>query len=172
MSHYDFDDELTEREEALFAALPRLAREDRLAEERTVSVLRRMGLLGRRGALNVPLKATAAIAAALVLFFSGVAYGKRDARPAEPALSPVAELQRAGSAYVAALVRLSDSTADDADALAAGLEVGTSTLRAVAFNASSRLPADSTLVRIHDGLEMAAAFTAGAAASERALIWY
>ena len=113
------------------------------------------------------------LAASVALFASGVIYGKTLAREDAVALSPVEEVQRAGTAYVAALVRLSESaTRDSSRKLVAGLESGTATLRAAAANAARLLPRDSALGRIRDGLELAASVSGNVGRLDNTLIWY
>lgn len=174
MNVYDPDNQLNADEEARFASLPREVHVDSLAEERTIAALRNRGLLPHsRARFPLGLQLLTSLAAGLLLFAAGVTYGSRLAREEEPALSPVAEVQRAGSAYVAALVRLSESAShDSAHNLAAGLEAGTSTLRAAAFNAARMAPGDSTLGRLRDGLELVANIASIHARRDRDFIWY
>src|ERR1043166_2037814 len=82
--------------------------EDRVAEARTVAALRKRGLLVARPAARWRVVAIATgIAAAAFLFLGGVAVGRKlgasENRPGAPAF----QVQRAGSAYVAALMKLS-----------------------------------------------------------------
>jgi hypothetical protein len=122
-----------------------------------------MGLLHKRARLPWARRAATALFAAAFLFAAGVEYGKRAARGAAGDLSPVAEVQRAGSAYVAALMRLSETASpDSARLIAAGLEVGTSTLRAAALSAARMHPDNLSVLRIRDGLEIAADYSAAA----------
>lgn len=77
----DPNQELTPRERALLAELPREAEPPRALEDATVAALLARGLLGRRGS-NRP-RLLAAAAAAVLLFLGGVALGRRQA-PAGP----------------------------------------------------------------------------------------
>src|SRR5512140_2976438 len=105
---YTPDEELTPDEVARFALLPRTAQIDDLALERTVAALREHGLLNspKRRNTRRALAVVGSLAASLVLFASGVVFGQRMAKPDISAMSPAAQVQQAGSAYVAAVVRL------------------------------------------------------------------
>jgi hypothetical protein len=154
------EDNLTPEEEARFARLPRTAEVDRLGEERTVAALRERGLLGRsrRARARRALALVSATAAALLLFVSGVAFGQRMQDRQAPSGSPAAQVQAAGSAYVAAVVRLSESSPDSVPAtVLAGLQAGTATLHAAATRLASIAPADSEVARLRAVLEFASA---------------
>jgi hypothetical protein len=176
MNHYDNWDRLTGEEESRFAALPREVPIRRHEEETTIAALRSEELLPPR----TPRRAVAlgrnrvssgiiGLAAATAIFLAGFVFGKQAERRSALDISPIGEVQRAGTAYVAALVRLAESgSSDSANTVANGLEVGTSTLRAAAVSAVRITPDDPALTRIRDGLELATNFTSGT----RKLVWY
>lgn len=157
MNEYDSGDELTLEERARFAALPRVAGGDPLAEDRTVLVLQARGLLrGARRRFRVELL-VAAIAATLLVFVGGVEYGRRLAVSESERLPVELQVQRAGSAYVAALRRLSERASPDSiAAIADGLEAGSRALRAAAITAAQLAPDNAAVWRIRDGQELAA----------------
>lgn len=149
----DSENELTPEEAAAFVALPRHGVAiDELAEERTVRALRTRGLLvephNRQRARLVMFGAGAA--AALLIFAAGAFFGRqmasRDVRTASPSI----DVQQAGTAYVAALVRLSG--AKDSERTP-GLAVGTATLRAAASSLAQLAPDDSLAQRIRTSLD-------------------
>ena len=150
------DEELTPDELARFAQLPRAAHVDDLALERTVVALRDRGLLvptNRRTTRRV-LAVVGSIAASLVLFASGVAFGQRMARSDTSSMSPAAQVQQAGSAYVAAVVRLGESSPDAVPAnVVAGLQAGTATLHAAAARLARIDPNDPQVARLRTALE-------------------
>jgi hypothetical protein len=168
------DDGLTPEEATAFAALPRETRgHDELAEERTVQALRGAGLLrqpdGRRltktGAIGI------GVAAAGMIFAAGTFFGRQLAAREVGSASPSMQVQRAGTAYVAALVRL--STVQDSER-SPGLEAGTATLRAAATSLAQIDPSDSTARRIRASLDAAANGVADEhhATSDRSVIWF
>jgi hypothetical protein len=152
------NDELTPQEAAAFATLPRFSVHDELAEQRTVDALRARGLLGviHQHRRSRGLMISAGVAASLVLFAGGTLFGrtlaKRDAAPT----SPSAQVQRAGTAYVAALVNL--SRARDSERLG-GVQAGAATLRAAAWSLAQINPADSIATQIRSTLSSAAVGT-------------
>lgn len=152
------DEELTPDEAARFALLPRAADIDDLALERTVAALRERGLLHspKRRNTRRALAVVGSLAASLVLFASGVAIGQRMARPDINAMSPAAQVQQAGSAYVAALVRLGELSTDSVPAnVVAGLQAGTATLHAAAASLARIDPNDTQVERLRTVLELA-----------------
>jgi hypothetical protein len=171
------DDDLTPDELARFASLPRTAPIDDLALERTVAALRERGLLHspKRRHARRALVVVGSLAASLVLFASGVVFGQRLARPDTSRLSPAAQVQLAGSAYVAAVVRLGESSPSSvpADAIA-GLQAGASTLRAAAATLARIDPGDAQVERLHTVLEFASNTSRNVtdAASGRLVVWF
>ena len=152
------DDELTPEEAAAFATLPRAIRGgDELAEERTVRALRAAGLLVPSTRRRVPpgLAIGLGVAAALVIFVAGAVVGRGLARRAVPPvpLSPAAQVQEAGTAYVAALIRLSHAANHERSP---GLEAGTATLRAAATSLARIDSNDPLANRIRTSLDAAA----------------
>jgi hypothetical protein len=123
---HDASTELTDQERAAFAALDRAGQPSRMLEERTVGLLRERGLLGRRRRAWFGMRPglVAAAAAAVALFASGVVVGQWFATRTvvasvaaanhESAMQMAATVQRAGSAYVAALAALAQ-VADSAN---------------------------------------------------------
>ena len=181
------DDELTPDERDAFDALPRERRPSDLLEERTVRALRARGLLGRGARVRPffsPAWATAAAAAAVAVFVSGFAVGqylesrntqqvmltmhKQDAEQA------AAMVQRAGSAYVAALSALADQADTTrtlgggggarAQEVAEGREVAVNILHAAANQLVRIAPEEPLTAKILQGLDRAAGkdTTAGA----------
>jgi len=126
---------------AALRALPREAASPPGEEDRTVRALRRRGLLPQPRWRRYGV-ALSRVAAAAVLFAAGALYG--DARATRHALETVLAqrdrdarqtallVQRAGSAYVTALVELAASarSAPADPALASGREAALATLRA------------------------------------------
>lgn len=164
-------DELTPAERAAFDALARERMPSRLLEERTVRVLRERGFLrpaGRRRRLLLPPSWIAAgIAAALALFTSGVAVGQwlgtRETADAlaqiqgsDDAAESALRVQRAGSAYVAALTQLVEA-ADSASASEAtqAREVALAALWAAANEIVRLAPDDPVTGQILRGFERA-----------------
>lgn len=167
MNQYRSGDELSPEEAAAFLALPReVAGTDQLAEERTVRALRDAGLLvpHQRSRTNRLLAIGGAIAAALVIFAAGALYGRRIAAHDVESASPAIDVQQAGTAYVAALVRL--SRASDTER-APGFEAGAATLRAAATSLVMVNPNDSIAHRIRKSLNEDNHY-----AGDRTVIWY
>jgi len=163
----DESTELNPRERAEFEALPRERMPGRLLEERTVRSLRARGLLKRHSwtGVRVPWLA-AGLAASLALFASGVAVGQwlgsstvansLATAQQETAMQAAAAVQRAGSAYVTALMAfaaISDSTGDGA--YMQGREAALNALYAAAYEMVQIDPTDPVAVTIREGLEQA-----------------
>lgn len=147
------DDELAPEEAAAFAALPReTSGHDQLAEERTVQALRHAGLLSRAGSRRmarfpaIPI----GIAAAVLIFVAGAFVGRQLAAREVRSASPSIDVQRAGTAYVAALIRLSNA---DAGERTPGLEAGAATLRAAATSLARIDPNDPIARRIRSSVD-------------------
>lgn len=170
------DDDLTPEEESRFATLPRVAPVDDLALERTVRALRAEGLLRRPGASGRRvLQVAGALAAGLVVFVSGVAFGQRMTPPATSSGTPAAQVQRAGSDYVKAVVRLSQAGTDSAPAaVIAGLKAGTATLHAAAASLARLDPNDPEVDRLRAVLEFASRGpdTDTTPSSGRVVLWF
>jgi hypothetical protein len=144
----DFD-ELTPDLRAELAAVPRNREPGRLLEERTVHALRERGRLRRPR----PVAAWWAAAAAVALFAAGFATGQRSSsldiatRFAEvqqaSAMRAAEQVQRTGSAYVAALAELArlDVGADEG-AVLQGREAARAALRAAASELAALTPGD------------------------------
>ena len=147
---------------AALRALPREVAPRPGEEERTVRALRRRGLLPQprwRGWT----RAAAGLAAALALFAGGTLYGsyrassraleavlaQRDRDARETALL----VQRAGSAYVSALVELAASarTSPSDPALVGGREAALQTLRAAAAELQRITPAGAVNADLRGG---------------------
>ena len=168
------DEGLTPEEAARFALLPRTARVDDLALERTVAALRERGLLTSPKWRNTrrAWAVAGAIAASLLLFAGGVVYGQRIARPDTSSMSPAAQVQLAGSAYVAAVVRFGESSPDSVPAnVVAGLQAGTATLHAAAATLARIDPSDAQVERLRTMLEFASS-TPGNNAGGRLVVWF
>jgi len=197
----DRHDDLTPAERDALAALPREASPGDLLEERTVRALRAEGLLGarrRRGWLLTPARAAMAAAAVLALALGGYALGRQagaaagagDVASGVPGganggalggavngsapLTTAADVQRAGSAYIAALARLPGAAAGpDSAAALQGREVAIATLLGAA-QLLMRMEPDQPLARdLLAGLDpshSARSDTTGAA--RRDIVWF
>ena len=182
--------EWTEEEREALEALPREIDPGRLLEEKTVAALKERRLLresdrrtrspgdgaaggiGRRhgtgrgrprlaGPLH-PAWWAAGIAAALALFFGGLALGHARAgvtteelmtalRSAEAAERP-SLIQHTGSLYVDAIAGLATATADR-EAVGTGVEVGLTALYAAAYELARLHPEDPRLQQVLRALE-------------------
>lgn len=168
------------------AALERLRREeepDPALEERTVSALKHRGLLGPGATAGSPPPAgprqagprhagrapraawwAAGLAAALAVFFAGVALGQarsdaatRDlvlALATADAADRPALVQETGSLYVDAVVSLARLRArGEEEAVGTGVEVGIATLYAAAYELARLHPDDPRLLEVLRALE-------------------
>ncbi len=168
--------ELTPAERRALDALPREADPGQLLEERTVKALREQGLLaGRAGpgagrdASSLPpagrpwWQLVAGIAAAIALFAGGVSVGQVvGARQTADAFQTVfedgdallaAQVQRAGSDYVAALAALAEADGSAAADTGQALEVALTALWAAANEIVRLAPNDPLTARILQGFE-------------------
>ncbi len=172
--HDSSDDELTPAEAAAFAALPRETRgHDRLTEERTVHGLRESGAL-LQSTLRPKTRVSTigvGVAAAALIFVAGTFFGRQLAAREVRSASPAMQVQQAGTAYVAALVRLSGASDTERSP---GLEAGTAALRAAATSLAQIDPNDPTARRIRTSLDAAANGAADdhQATSDRSVIWF
>jgi hypothetical protein len=155
MDRHDSDSELSPEERAAFAALPRERDPGDLLEERTVRRLRRQGLLAvPRSAWPMLTPVRAAVAAAAVLavalgsFVLGQWTGSRQTTEAmlamhsHDSLLAAREVQRAGTAYLAAVDALSEARGSDPEALRQGREVALTILQAAADQVVQLAPDD------------------------------
>jgi len=149
------DDELRQWERERMAGLPREREPGRLLEERTVRALRERGLLRPPGGQRV-WWATAA-AAAIALFATGFAIGQRSsiglatqlADGQQATMQLAQQVQRTGSAYVAALAALAnvaDST--NGGAVEQGREAAKAALYAAATEFAALAPRDPVASQI------------------------
>lgn len=157
---------LTPRERAELETLPRERQPGRLLEERIVKTLRARGLL-RNPRWIVPARIpwlAAGLAASVALFVTGVAVGQwlGTRTMAESmvtaqeltAMEAAAAVQRAGSAYVTALVSLAELADSSSNgAVAQGREAALNALYAAAFELVQMVPSDPVAVTIREGLE-------------------
>ncbi|HEX3928911.1 MAG TPA: hypothetical protein VHW65_13020, partial [Gemmatimonadales bacterium] len=146
-----------------------------LLEERTVHALRAQGLLVSPRRRVSPALIGSALAAALVVFVAGTAFGRELAQHQIATAPPEVQVQRAGSEYVAAITRLAGAdAAESPHRLVAGLEAGTATLRAAAVSLSQIAPADTTVRRIRASLDAATnvASTQSSTVDGRPVIWF
>jgi hypothetical protein len=180
------DDELTPRERAAFDALPRERDTGRLLEERTVRALRSQGLLrpeAARPAFFTTPWLSAAAAAFVAVFLGGFAAGQwLESRSTKEMLvemhardgaAAAAQVQRAGSAYLAALAAFanladSSSTRD----LRQGREVAVNTLHEAANQLVRIAPEDPLAAQILQGLDRAAQRDTTAGDEARQVIWF
>jgi hypothetical protein len=160
--------DLTPAERAEFEALPRERLPGRLLEERTVQTLRSRGLLGHPvRALSTRISwLAAALAASIALFVSGVAVGQwlgtrtvaesMAVTQQQTTMQAAAAVQRAGSAYVTALMAFA-AIADSSNngAFSQGREAALNALYAAAFELVQIDPTDPVAVTIREGLEQA-----------------
>ena len=185
------DHELTAEEKQALDALPREREPGRMLEERTVRALREEGLLateaahaGRTRAVDARRRpwwrSAAAIAAGLALFAGGLSVGQMlGARQTADAFQSVfedgdvllaAQVQRAGSDYVAALAAL---PAADGGAIAdtsQALEVALTALWAAANEIVRLAPDDPVTARILQGFEAKAQESADYGAAGQLLV--
>ena len=183
-------DELSDAERRAFAALPREMTPPQPLEERTVALLRQRGHLpipltpymvsqaGRRPSWWVP----AAAAAAIAIFFSGMAVGQylgitKSADIANASARTAAEaaqrVQTTGDLYVAALAslsRLSDtaSVEDRERARTAAMQA----LGAAAEQMAHIAPEDPLAAAVLRGLNQRNRSVTGPDAPSRSVIWY
>ena len=177
MSNEPNEIEWTDQEREALDALPREQDPGRLLEERTVAALKERGLL-RDDAAARPSRPTrrpsrfagpfhpawwaAGIAAALAIFFGGLALGQARAgattaqlmtalQSAEAAERP-SLIQQTGSLYVDAIAGLA-TTAADREAVGTGVEVGLTALYAAAYELARLHPEDPRLQQVLDVLE-------------------
>ncbi len=104
------------------------------------------------------------VAAAMLLFAAGTVFGKRLAERGAGVGSPSIQVQQAGTAYVAALVRLSRATDTERTP---GIEAGTATLRAAATSLAQVDPNDQIARRIRTSLS-----DDNHPASDQSVIWF
>ena len=147
--------EWTAEEREALDRLPREVDPGELLEERTVAALKERGLLGgaatRRAGLFHPAWWAAGLAAALALFFGGLALGQAragiDARDLLTALRTAETVERpsliqqTGSLYVDALAGLSAGS-PDSETVGTGMEVGLAALYAAAWEMARLHPDD------------------------------
>ena len=149
---------------ALAAALPRDRAPSRLLEERTVTALRKRGLIALRGSRRWALRRMATrVAASIALFALGVAAGQwLGARSTtntvialqhNDALRTAAEVQRAGTAYVAALQALARQS--ESNPSGQGREVALTALYAAANEMVRLAPNDPVAAEILRGFQRA-----------------
>ena len=167
--------EWTDEEREALDRLPREIDPGRLLEERTVAALKERGLLGRSRPGGARARAlhrfvgpfhpawwAAGIAAALAIFFAGLATGQARAgvttedlmtalQSAEAAERP-SLIQHTGSLYVDAIAGLATSTADR-EAVGTGVGVGLTALYAAAYELARLHPEDPRLQEVLDVLE-------------------
>jgi hypothetical protein len=183
------DDELSETERRALEALPRETRTPRALEDRVVVALRREGLLHAPAALRFPLSPAwigAAAAACVALFAGGFALGgwmesrhttevlvRMHERDSANAAAAAAEVQRTGSAYVAALSTLA-AFADTSrgESLAQGREVAVNALHAAANQMLRISPEDPLAAGILRGLDRSSSKDSLSATSPRRTVWF
>jgi hypothetical protein len=161
------DDELTPSEKDAFSTLPKERMPSAGHEDTVARTLRERGLLGRprRVIALTPMRAAAAVAAAVAFVVAGFAAGQwttlrtlsSTARTlGSSELSAAAALQYTASAYLAALdnvAALPDSTADE-DARQ-GREVALKTLYTAADRVSHMVPRDYLAGQLLDAIDVA-----------------
>jgi len=160
------------------AGLPKEREPGRLLEERTVRALRQRGLL-RPAGMHRAWWATAA-AAAIALFATGFAVGQRSSiglasqladGQQQATMQLAQQVQRTGSAYVAALAALARvSGGVDTSAVEQGREAARSALYAAATEFASLVPSDPVASQILWLLPDAG--TAAADTVRRSVVWF
>lgn len=156
--------ELTPEERTRFADLPREREASGLLEARTVRALRARGLLRAGAWQRRPWMAVAGIAAAAVMFLSGLAVGQwlgtrtvarsMASAQAASAMDRAIAVQRTGSAYVdalEALAQIADTSANGA--VAQGREAALTALYAAVHELVLLAPDDPVSVTLRDVLE-------------------
>lgn len=174
--------EWTPEERQALDRLPRSVDPGRLLEEKTVTALKERGLLHSQGAVGSghtgpgrsrirgrragpfhPAWWAAGLAAALAIFFAGLAFGQ--ARSSISAQDLVVALQTAeaterpsliqqtGSLYVDALASLSAVRDRDSETIGTGVEVGVAALHAAAYELARLHPEDPRLRQVIQALE-------------------
>jgi hypothetical protein len=139
------------------ASLPRRREPGRLLEERTVRALRSRGLLRR--ARTQRAWWVAAAAAAIAFFTTGYALGQRSGSLAlvgtvvesqqQAAMQTALQVQRTGSAWIAALNALAELAEDaDPDAVRQGREAAKAALHAAAAEFTVLAPGDPVAARL------------------------
>lgn len=172
------DHELNAAARDELSALPRRLVPGRLLEERTVRELRSRGLLRPSG----PHRAwwAAAAAAAIAFFASGYAIGQRSASIAfvesaaesqQAAMEAALQVQRTGSAWIAALASLGELSTDaDPEALRQGREAARALLHSAALELADLEPGDPVAARLVWLLSESE--PAGQDVDGQALIWF
>lgn len=149
------DEELTPWERERMAGLPREREPGRLLEERTVRALRERGLLRPPGTHRAWWAAAAA--AAIALFATGFAVGQRSsmgvvaqlADGQQATMQLAQQVQRTGSAYVAALAALADAAdSTNGGAVEQGREAAQAALYAAAAEFAALAPRDPVASQI------------------------
>ena len=177
---------LTPQEQAAFDALPREVDPGRLLEERTVQALRERGLLDGRstfGRSRSRVLVAAGIAASIALFVTGLAVGQwigtRSVAASmaeanhQTAMQAAAAVQRAGSAYVAALaalVQFADSS--DATSVSQGREVALAALYAAVSELVVLAPTDPMSVAVRELLEPRSDPESAGRSEIRNVVWF
>ena len=179
------DDELTQEERDAFAALPRQRIPPAHLEDKVVDALHGQGLLLARspGARHRGWLATAAAAAAVAFFASGVAVGQwlggqstAEVVTAVLEQDPVSRalaVQAAGSEYVRAVAQLSElMDGGDPRSLDPGREAGRMALHAAALELARLSPDDPAIQLVLAVLEQGMGAGAQQAGAVRQTIWF
>jgi hypothetical protein len=182
-------EDLSPEERAGLERLPREQSPPRALEDRVVMALRREGLLHAPAPLRLPLTPrwiAAAAAACFALFAGGFLLGgwtesrhtssllvTMHEKEAANAANAAAEVQRTGSAYVAALSALA-SFADTthSENLQQGREVAVNALHAAANELVRLAPEDPVAVKILQGMSSQRGQQTQNAAAGRRTVWY
>jgi hypothetical protein len=177
--------EPTPAEREALEALPPERPPDPLLEERVVQELISRGLLTPRERRSdvAAWRLAAAAALAAVLLLAGFLVGRwttdRPAPIADPPAVPAerlalaASLQRAGSAYVAALDELASSQeAPDSEAMRQGREVALTTLYGAAGEVSRLVPKEQMAGQLLRALDVPAQDGSSSASPPERLVWF
>ena len=167
------DEDLTDREREALESLPRERAPRKALEERVVAELRREGLLHAPAPLRLPLTPAwigTAVAASVALFVGGFTLGgwiesrhttsmlvQMHEHEAANASAAAADVQRTGSAYVAALATLAAfADTSHSQGVVQGREVAVNAMHAAANQMVRLAPEDPLAVRILQGLDHSA----------------
>jgi hypothetical protein len=185
MSERERQEEVLDEElAAALRSLPRERQPSALLEERTVTLLRQGGMLGRRPHWLPAGWWAAGLAASIALFACGMAVGLWiGARQTAAAVAAqqrasreelAAVLERTGSAYVTALARLAETNVDRGAGDAEARDVALQILHQAANEVVRLAPNDPVAVKILQGLDHAERQREPAPSRERRrqIVWF
>jgi len=185
MSTHEHEEDLTQEERDAFEALPRQRIPPGHLEDQVVDALHGKGLLVARGARRPQRRwlATAAAAAAVAFFASGMAVGQWiggqstvevvTAVMEQDAASRAMAVQAAGSEYVRAVARLGEfADANNPTAIDSGREAAQMALHAAALELGRLSPDDPTIQLVLAVLQRSMSGDANQPGAVRQTIWF